>query len=136
MDQIVVVERLENALHRAICSSCHGARAFVWAHWSIDHWYSCRVGASRWQSTRLTRSRRARARPLSARPFHPNSGGAPDSAATAQSHFCHTPSGAGLALRRKEAVDLVARSAVSASRKHQLVIGGSSTAQDQRWNGP
>ena len=105
MDEIVAVERLEKALHRAICSSCHGARAFVWAHWSIDHWYSCRVGASRWQSTRLTRSRRARARPLSARPFHPNSGGAPDSAATAQSHFCHTPSGAGLALRRKEVVD-------------------------------
>ena len=65
----------EGAESRAICSSCHGARACVWAHWSIGPLVLvCRGGASRWQSTNLARSLWARARIPRPSPIHPSSG--------------------------------------------------------------
>ena len=65
----------EGAESRAICSSCHGARACVWAHWSIGPLVLvCRGGASMWQSTNLARSLWARARIPRPSPIHPSSG--------------------------------------------------------------
>ena len=75
-DRIVAVRAArEGAESRAICSSCHGARACVWAHWSIGTLVLvCRGGASRWQSTNLARSLWARARIPRPSPIHPSSG--------------------------------------------------------------
>jgi hypothetical protein len=65
----------EGAESRAICSSCHGARACVWAHWAIGPLVLvCRGGASMWQSTNLARSLWARARIPRPSPIHPSSG--------------------------------------------------------------
>ena len=128
-------------------SSCSGRRGFTHhllvlprcaggCVGALVHWYSCRGGASRWQNTSLGRSYWARAQPPSPRPFHPNSGDSPDSAAAAQGHFCHT-----LSARRWSGASpqrggrLVARSAVAAWRNHHVGIGGSCAAREQRWNG-
>ena len=123
----------EGAVSRAICSACHGARAWVGA---LVHWHMECGGVGRWQNTSLARSHWARARPPSPRPFHPHSGAPPDRAAAAQSHFCHT-----LRVRRWPGASpqrdgrLVARSTAAAWRNHHVAIGGSCTAREQRWNG-
>ena len=53
----------EGAASRAICSSCHGARAGVWAHWSIGSWIAAvRAGGRiRLWAVRTWRARNPRA---------------------------------------------------------------------------
>ena len=94
----------EGAAPRAICLSCHGARAGEWAHWSIGPWIAAvRAGgrARAWAViTGRVREPRAPGRfPHTRAPVQ--TAQQPHGATFVTRHAC----GAGPALRRKEVVD-------------------------------